>query len=201
MTEQQVLFFEIKGVAEMSSPSSTDGDDKTLGQVVSSLNAQADAACEKIEREVKNLLPPGVTVRADLQFEAGSLIVSGTVAVLAWGGSIVLEVLRKQTEEQLSLLVKVASQRAMNRFIGSQPNVRGVQPMMMTVTPLSSLNQSRAETQSPTLKVDEHASPNVRREDSTSKINYLLLVGAILVIFLVQLALLFDRFFVLLVRP
>ena len=200
MTEQQVLFFEIKGVAEMPSPSSRSLDDMALGEAVSSLNAQVDAACEKVEREIKNVLPPGVTVRADLQFEAGSLIVSGTVAVLAWGGSIVLDVLRKQTEEQLGLLVKVASQRALNRFIGSQPNIRGVHPMTMTVAPLSHLNQSRAK-ESPTSKMGEDATPDMRREDSIPKTSYLLLVGAVLAIFLVQLALLFDRFFLLQVRP
>lgn len=198
--EPQVLIFEINGTAEMVEPGESKPPGyRAPGQIVELMNKEADAICEKIEREVKKLLPPTVTVQANVQFEEGSLILSGTVAVLAWGGSVVFQTIKGEIEEQLAGLVKIAVQRVMNRVMTSQNMFQSLRPMSMTVAaqPFLSSPRPAEHLAKPTALETQHRTHTENASADARPTAVKLLILATLLIFLIQIAMLLDRFFIL----
>jgi len=202
--EPQVLIFKLNGTSETVEPDeATRPPYNRLGEIVTLMNNKADAICDKIEREVKKLLPPTVTVQANVQFEEGSLILSGTVAVLSWGGSVVFQTIKGEIEEQLAGLVKIAVQRVMNRQMTTHDLFRSLRPMSMTVTPQPFLSSPRTAEQlaaKPTALETEQCAhtENASADARPTAVN--LLIVATLLIFLIQIAMLLDRFFILQLR-
>jgi hypothetical protein len=206
MTEPQLMIFEISGLSEfIQEPNQGDrlpktptieSDSYNAKENVKRMNEQADSISEKIERDLKKLLPPMVTVQANVQFELGSLILTGTVAVLAWGGSILSETIKKEMEEQLASIVKMSVQRVINRTMIAQQMYGSVEPMQMTVKP-----QFRAMPGISPI-VTEQIQPNqVSQPLNNSSIGFRYLVFATVLIFIIQLLMLLDRLFVLQWRP
>lgn len=201
--EPQVLIFELNGTSEMvETDEATRPPYNWLEDIVMVMNNDADAICDKIEREVKKLLPPTVTVQANVQFEEGSLILSGTVAVLSWGGSVVFQTIKGEIEEQLAGLVKIAVQRVMNRQMTTHKMFRSLRPMSMTVAaqPFLSSPRNAEQLAKPTaLETQQLAhTENANADARPTAVN--LLIVATLLIFLIQIAMLLDRFFTLQLR-
>jgi hypothetical protein len=119
--------------------------------VVKKLNEEAEAICDRIERGLKKHLPPYLTVQANIQFEQGSLLITGTVAIFAWAGSVALEATKAEIQQQIANLVKSVVGRVINRAVASLSLSSDVSSMEMTVRPQlftgSSLaNQAGAKT-------------------------------------------------------
>jgi hypothetical protein len=128
--QQSDMESEEKGALTSPDPLDEDG-----ARVVSDMNEEAETICDRIERGVKKLLPPYVTVQANIQFERGSLLVTGTVAVFAWAGSVVLEAAKGEIQQQVANLVKLVVERVINRAVVSRGLQSNVASMEMSVTP------------------------------------------------------------------
>jgi hypothetical protein len=89
-------------------PSAPDKD-----KLLESLNKDAEAIGQKIEREVRRILPPSVTVQANIQFDDGSVVITGAVALLSWAAPIVGDAAKKELGE----LVKFAIKRVLSHYI------------------------------------------------------------------------------------
>jgi hypothetical protein len=50
-------------------------------QMVSDLKRLAETISQNIEREVRKILPPMVTLQANFQFDKGSILITGAVAI------------------------------------------------------------------------------------------------------------------------
>ena len=107
--ELRMIIFEIDGKTEIIFPPSNEQKDMSIE--VNKLNAKAEVIAERIEREVRKHMPPYVSVQANIQFESGSLIITGTVALLSWVGSIVFNAAKDEVEQQFSSLIKSSVQR------------------------------------------------------------------------------------------
>jgi len=82
-------------------------------ELLQSLIEQAETISQKIEREVKRILPPTVTVQANIQFDDGSVVITGMVALLKWAAPIVGDAAKKELGE----LVKLAIKRVLSRYL------------------------------------------------------------------------------------
>ncbi len=135
--ELRMITFECNGKADFVDPGGNQAE--ILQAKIIALNKKAEEIAEKIEREVRKHLPPYVSVQATVQFDNGSLILVGTVALLSWGGSIVFEAAKEEIERQLSELVKASVQRVINKVFGAEGlyNAPGwsFKPMEMVVRP------------------------------------------------------------------
>ncbi|HEV2901368.1 MAG TPA: hypothetical protein VGX71_26705 [Pseudaminobacter sp.] len=142
--ELRMIVFECSGKADFFDPSK---NNKGMPQVkATELNGKAEEIAEKIEREVRKLLPPYVSVQASVQFDSGSLILAGTISLLSWGGSIVFEAAKEEVERQLSELIKAAVQRVINKVFSAEGLYGAVgwsfKPMEMVVRPRGSSSGS-----------------------------------------------------------
>jgi len=147
----QMMMFDIEGKAEMRNTTNTEVDkpdaartNEVEANAVNKLNEEAEIICDRIERGVKKLLPPYVTVQANIQFEQGSLLIAGTVAVFAWAGSVALETAKAEVQQQIASLVKTVVQRVINRAVVSRGLQRNITSMEMTVKPQQLIGASRA---------------------------------------------------------
>ena len=86
-------------------------DEKQLRKL---LSEKTQAVNEMMEREVKRNLAPHLSILANLQFEQGSLAVLGTVTLLSWAGTILIDATKEEAAKTLSELVKVAVRRSIN---------------------------------------------------------------------------------------
>lgn len=142
--ELRMIMFECNGKADFSDLGK---NHKTMPQTkAAELNGKAEEIAEKIEREVRKHLPPYVSVQASVQFDSGSLILAGTIALLSWGGSIVFDAAKGEVERQLSELIKASVQRVMNKVFSAEGlyNTAGwfFKPMEMDVRPSGSSSGS-----------------------------------------------------------
>ncbi len=189
--------FEINGKAEIIPLPNTDGV-RDISKEVNKLNAKAEVVAERIEREVRKHMPPYVSVQANIQFENGSLILTGTVALLSWVGSIVFDAAKEEVELQFSSLIKASVQRVINQVFSSEGLYGAISPIDMTVTPRGPSSGSlfaRGHTPQiegaqpvPRQAVNPPASPD-------TPLLYKWLIAAVLFLFLIQLLLVLDRFF------
>jgi len=155
------------------------------------MNGSADEMCERIEREIKKLLPPSFSAQAGMQFENGSLILSGTIAILSWGASILTDAVRKELCEQLSPLLRITIQRVVHRALSSHGMLQSVGTMSVTVTPQSFLLPPSSIPTSPSASLRDASSSAVVTSN-----RFVLLATATAIVFLVQIALVLDRFLV-----
>ncbi|MGK9171452.1 hypothetical protein KXR53_34520 [Inquilinus limosus] len=84
---------------------------------VKRLNEKANDLAREIEREMLAMMPPDpfLSVQAEIRFRSGSLVMLGTLAILSWSGSIVLDAVRAQLTE----VVKIAVQRVVSAAIAA----------------------------------------------------------------------------------
>jgi hypothetical protein len=104
-------------------------------ETVSALNKQAEVISQKIEREIRRILPPTVTVQANIQFDEGSVVITGVVALLSWAAPIVGDAAKKELGE----LVKLAIKRVLSRYVPGYASLTElrVTPQSSTPTPPS----------------------------------------------------------------
>jgi hypothetical protein len=141
-----MMLFDIDGKAEVRATQGTPpAESKDEGSVVNILSKEAETICDRIERGVKKHLDPYITVQANIQFEQGSLLITGTVAIFAWAGSVVLEAAKAEIQQQIANLVKLVVQRVINRAIGSLGLQSAIASMEMSVTPQQFTGASRAD--------------------------------------------------------
>jgi hypothetical protein len=177
-----VLVFDVKGHADIEpppSPSSPPSGPPSVAefQILANLKESAESISQKIEREVRRILPPMVTVQASVQFDEGSVLITGAVALLSWATPIVLDA----AKEELGQLVKLIIQRVISRYLPTS-----VGPIEMSVTP-------QAITAGHPVGRRRHSPINL------SAITALFVITGVILI--LQLMLLFDRFFLVHLRP
>jgi hypothetical protein len=205
--EMHVMLFEIDGHAEVrkvargipSGKEPVKHPEKESYEIVGKLNELTELICEKIEREVKKLAPPYVTIQANVQFDVGSILMTGTVAVLSWAGSTILDAAKDEVQQQIGNLVKLGVQRAFSRVLSAQGVHGQVGTMEMSVTPQSivsgygSMKPQNTSTQlSPT---PSHSS--LERNSTNPRPKALNMAFVFIgIIFLLQLILLLDRFLI-----
>jgi hypothetical protein len=103
-----------------------------------SLNKQAEAISQKIEREVRRILPPTVTVQANIQFDDGSIVFTGVVALLKWAAPIVGEAAKKELGELVKLVIK----RVISRYLTPSDPPPNTPPFPASITELNVIPQS-----------------------------------------------------------
>jgi hypothetical protein len=108
-----------EGQAERSTKTKTDADQavhRSPKADAALMNKQADKLARELEAEILAAMPPDPTlgVRAELRFHKGSLVMIGTVALLSWTGSIVLDAVK----DELSAIIKIALQRVIAAALG-----------------------------------------------------------------------------------
>lgn len=194
--EASVMLFQLSGEAEFFEPRDDSARILTSENIVEQMNKQADLICEKIEKEIKKLLPPMTTVQAAVQFENGSLLLTGTVAVLTWGGSLALDSLKKELQEQIAPLVKMAVQRVMNRELAARNMLTSVRPMSMNVTPqpLPATLQQRVIVPAAEAVAASSVPGGLVANRPVTTGQFWGLAIATLFIFLIQIVLILDRF-------
>jgi len=209
--ELRMAMFEIDGKVDVPSENP---DVKQSGAVVTdplqaqkhmmaTLRKHAETLAEKIERDIRKQMPSYVTVRATVQFEEGSILLVGTVALLSWSGRIVFDAAKEEVERQISGLIKASVQRVLSSFFASQPSVQSVGPMEMTVrasgpSPGSLFTRSREhETNDNATKPAPPAAP--ARLAQVTGIH--VLTVAVIVVCVLQLVLVIDHFFEIRAKP
>jgi hypothetical protein len=143
---------------------------------VESLNEQSETISQKIEREVRRILPPTVTVQANVQFDEGSILVTGVVALLSWATPIV----RDAAKEELGELVKLAIKRVISRYLPFSAS-----PIELSVTPQSS--------------TPDRTSTRIFAGNKISTTTALFVITGLILIF--QVLTLLDRVFFIHLRP
>jgi len=192
--ELNVLLFHIDGHAETRSSGAgkegSQGKKQDL-ETVADLNQMAEILSEKIEREAKKLVPPYVTVHATVQFDVGSILMTGTVALLSWAGGVVLDAAKEEMQQQLARLVKLAVQRAFSRFLSAENLHSRMGAMEISVT-----SQPLSVTPRPAQTVTAETARSAPRFPAAAAVYV-----SMGVIFILQLVLLLDRFFVIQLKP
>ena len=120
-----------------------------------------------------------------MTFRRGSLLLEGSVVLLSWAGTLVLEAVRAEIGE----IIRVAFRRAISNALNAMPNLAtaDVGAMEITVTEMRRPRVSQASTR---------AGFGVLRSDVIPAwIPLLLLLLTVLVLFLIA-----DRFFVISTR-
>ena len=169
---------------------------------ISVLNENADEAAEKIEREIKRVLPTNVSVQASIQFDHGSILMAGTVALLSWGGAIVLDAAKDEVKEWLRNVVKTAVRRVISQMFVPLGLGQQIGSMQISVTPQVSAASSAPPTQSQPTQTEspppaERVTSAVNRTNTA--VRALIIVTGLLVI--LQIILLADRFLVIQLKP
>lgn len=103
------LVFEFSGKAQEREPSNP--IEKRLGQdyeLAESMNQRSSEMAERIRKEVKRMLPPGIEVTVEIDYFPGSIEWAGVITVLDWAARIA---------DNISLIeyIQRAIQFAMNR--------------------------------------------------------------------------------------
>jgi hypothetical protein len=70
------------------------------------LNAASGEICAEIERQVKKLVGPEVSVQAEISFSLGSIVIEGTVVLLYWSGTLLLDTIKKEVGELVRVPIK-----------------------------------------------------------------------------------------------
>lgn len=181
MSETHILIiFEIEARAEITQPKNKDS-----GEIAEEFNKSAEKISDNSEREVRKLFPSYVRVQADVHFKPGSLVMVATVAVHSWLGNTGLDALKGVAEEQLSALVKMSVLRAMNRIRDIDPNLLSyVGPMEMTVSAVRDA-----------LPTQDRQEKTVPKSGAANWLGW-----AVVVVFLLQVLLILDRFVVVQLR-
>jgi hypothetical protein len=73
---------------------------------VEKLNAASGEICAEIERQIKKLIGPEISIQAEISFSSGSIIVEGTVILLCWSGNLLLEGLKKEVGDLVRVPIK-----------------------------------------------------------------------------------------------
>ena len=164
------------------------------------LNDAAADTCDKLEREIKRFFPPYVSVQADVHFERGSLLMTGTVAIFSWIGNTALDALKDEAKQQLAGLVKMAVQRVMNRSFASGGFHPRVGPLEVSVTPAGFPAPTPPAPSSTLAPTDSKSSSSTHAADSLSPGATRWLILAVAIIFAAQVLLVLDRFLVIQLR-
>jgi hypothetical protein len=86
-------------------------------ETIRKLNEQVDEIASKIEREIRNLVPPSLKVQANIRFTEGSILFEGSILLFTWVGSTIFDAAKKEVEQQLSRIVKSTVERVVNRLL------------------------------------------------------------------------------------
>lgn len=98
---------------------------------VAKLNEHSEMIAKMLEGEILAALAPdpGLSVQVELRFRSGSVVMIGTVAILSWTGSIVLQAIR----DEIAQVIRIAAQRAIGAAMAQW--APGAGAMQCTVTP------------------------------------------------------------------
>ena len=99
--------FAVKGGVEFRA------DLRQGSNLLGELTKNAETISRMIEREVRRILPSTVTVQANIQFDEGNILVTGTVMLLSWAAPI----MRDAAKKELGELVNLAIKRVLSRYI------------------------------------------------------------------------------------
>lgn len=73
---------------------------------VEKLNVLSGEICADIERQIRKLAGPEVMVQAEMSFSPGSIVIEGTVILLYWSGSLILEAVKKEVGDLVRVPIK-----------------------------------------------------------------------------------------------
>ena len=73
---------------------------------IQELNAKSGEICTEIERQIKKLVGPEISVQAEMSFSPGSIVIEGTIILLCWSGSLVLEAVNKEIADLVRVPIK-----------------------------------------------------------------------------------------------
>ena len=179
-----------RATAAAATPAAVDEKESRIElerSVARDLNKQSQEIAASIESETRRMLPAhtGITVQAEVAFRRGSLLLEGSVVLLSWAGSLVLEAFRAEIGE----VIRVAFRRAISNALNDIPALAtaDVGAMELTVTEMRRPRVSQPSTR---------AGLGLLRSDVVPAwIPLLLLLLTVLVLVLIA-----DRFFVISTR-
>lgn len=214
--ETIIWLFDISGYTEIDlsvvqtsppAPSNvtSDNDKEKLSQnAVTKLNSLTDEFNSEIEKEIKRVLKGNITVQSEILFSTGSIILSGTVALISWGGAAVVNALQKELESQITTLVKMSVQRVVNKVIRN--NMTGAQlilkPVEISVTAHGS--NKRIGKRSFSVESNDETGDLIRKYQRDSFLLNIpqgtLIVALLFIIVIIELVCLVNKFFVIALR-
>jgi hypothetical protein len=186
LNASQVLVFNFSGETE---DNKTEGSISNESQALSELNQNSDEIATMIQKEIRKFIPPQISVQTVVNFEAGSIIMTGTVLLFDWIGSIALKAGKEEIENQFGKIVKVGIQRVFSRYLSRFPFLA---PMKVNVTPEQTSEEVKPDLTAPDINVQSNfksISPAISK-----KIDWHLIL--IIIVLLIQIILIADRFFV-----
>ena len=73
---------------------------------------------EEIERDIKRLMPPYITVQTSIRFaQGGSIVIEGSVVLLSWVGGIAFAAAQEAAKQHLSTFIKTSVQRVLGQIL------------------------------------------------------------------------------------
>jgi len=168
----------------------TSSEDQYTSKIVSKLNHVSDNIAQQIELEIQKHLQPFMTVQADLKFDKGSILISGTILIFSWAGSVALKAAREEFEEQFSEVIKVSIRRVFSRVLGGEQELASILgPVDVKVTPVIKRTKEKSTTTSQTeAEVGRFFNKSITRPG----VNWYLVT--LIMVLLIQLILIADRF-------
>lgn len=125
-------------------------DQPYLPELISKLNLHSGIVAEKIEQELQKSLPPYIasyiTVKVDVNFKGGSLLIIGTV-LLNWVGSIAFQAAKEVLEEEFGESIKIAVKRVfadMIDYLRLSPYFSSLQDVTVNVRPQTRVPRANA---------------------------------------------------------
>jgi hypothetical protein len=132
--KMEIAVYRVSGRSEISDLvlRQTETASKKPSQIVTELNGDSINLASKIEAEIRKSMPPypPIMLQAEVRFYEGSLLMTATVMLLSWTGSIILDAVR----EELSSVIRVAVQRVMAGALTTY-GPSGVGAMEITAVP------------------------------------------------------------------
>jgi len=154
-------------------------------KIVSRLNKSSEEIAKQIESEIQRFLPPFVNVQVGVQFSSGSILMTGTVALFTWVGTTIFKAGKDELEKQLGDAIKAVIQRVISRFLPSESTA----PVNISIT----TQNTGKEIGAPASTSPQPASEN------NPRLTIILIIS--IVTLLIQLFLLFDRYFTIVLKP
>ncbi len=112
-------------------------DEDPERELIIDLNKEADKIAAGIEGEIRKILPPasGISPQVEISFSAGSVLLSGTVLLLAWAGETAWGELRTQMAEVIKIAVRRVVQGAVTEVMPRLTATINVTPARGQSTP------------------------------------------------------------------
>jgi hypothetical protein len=169
-------------------------------EIISKLNQHSSLVAEKIEQGLQGLLPPSTTVKCEVSFRSGSLIMMGTIMLLDWVGTMALKATKEALEEQFGNAVKIIVKRVFNQVLDIANLAQFVGPMDNFVVEVRPMGPPEVSASVPDANVQRTPSVDSQENRSPTMVRNLNPQILLWVILILVIAILFNSLFTISVK-